>query len=348
MTLLPPLTAAEPGYITEALRSTHVPDGPRVREVTVESSRTTIFSRITRLRLSYDGTAADAPMSLILKTGLPDRVGGGLHEVEFYRQVAPAMDPGLVPRCFDAHWDAATKDWHLLLEDLTDTHASVSVWPLPPTTEQCDRIVETLARFHAAWWDDPRLGASIGKRHDAPAHSRILQDLTTRFAGFADRLGDSLSSERRLLYERLFDVMPRQLERSRTRRNVTLLHGDAHVWNVFMPRDGGDLRLFDWDSWRIGVAATDLAYMMALHWYPDRRKRLEGRLLDRYHATLLAQGVHDYDRQALDDDYRRAVLWQIITPVWQATLDIPPVIWRNHLERVMLAVDDLGCRDLLP
>jgi hypothetical protein len=27
--------------------------------------------------------------------------------------------------------------------------------------------------------------------------------------------------------------------------------------------------------------------------------------------------------------------------------NIPPVIWWNNLERIMLAVDDLGCRDLL-
>jgi len=47
-----------------------------------------------------------------------------------------------------------------------------------------------------------------------------------------------------------------------------------------MPRDGGDdLRLFDWNGWRIGIAASDLAYMMALHWYPDRRQRLERKLL---------------------------------------------------------------------
>jgi hypothetical protein len=77
------------------------------------------------------------------------------------------------------------------------------------------------------------------------------------------------------------------------------------VWNIFLPRDGGDdLRLFDWDGWRIGIAASDLAYMMALHWYPDRRQRLERTLLDRYQAMLLAQGVRGYDREALHDDYR--------------------------------------------
>jgi hypothetical protein len=31
----------------------------------------------------------------------------------------------------------------------------------------------------------------------------------------------------------------------------------------------------------------------------------------------------------------------------QAAFDIPPVVWHNHMERILLAVDDCGCRDLL-
>jgi hypothetical protein len=60
-----------------------------------------------------------------------------------------------------------------------------------------------------------------------------------------------------------------------------------------------------------------------------------------------AHGVQSYDRHALDADYRLSVLWQITTPVWQAVNNIPPVIWWNNLERIMLAVDDLDCRSLL-
>jgi thiamine kinase-like enzyme len=344
--------AANAAHITEALRRANVPGDIRVREVAVESSRATILSRIVRLRLGYDGTAAGAPTSVILKTGLPGRIGSGwqagLQEVAFYRKIAAAMEPRLVPRCYEAHWDAVTGDWHLLLEDLTDTHVVPTAWPLPPTMEQCEAIVDTLARFHAQWWDDPRLGSSIGAWRDAAASHRLLHDLTAHFTRFADRLGDCLPRERRVLYQRLLDNFPCLLERYNTHRNVTLVHGDAHVWNIFLPRHGGDdLRLFDWEGWRIGIAASDLAYMMALHWYPDRRQRLERTLLDRYHATLLALGVQGYDRQALVDDYRWAVLLQMATPVWQAAFDIPPVIWWNHMERIMFAVDDLGCRDLL-
>ena len=137
-----------------------------------------------------------------------------------------------------------------------------------------------------------------------------------RFARFADLVGDRLSRERRDLFERLLDAAPRLLARYHSHRNVTIVQGDAHVWNSFLPREGGgdDVRLFDWDLWRIDVASDDLAYMMAMHWYPDLRRRMERPLLDRYHAALVAHGVRGYDRRALDDDYRLSVLWQITTP----------------------------------
>jgi len=73
-------------YQYGALRHGHV------REVVVESSRPTLLSRIIRLRLEYEGDARDAPLSVIFKTGLPERLSdswtGGRQEVAFYTQVA--------------------------------------------------------------------------------------------------------------------------------------------------------------------------------------------------------------------------------------------------------------------
>ena len=344
--------AAGSEYLTDALRRSGALGDGRVRDVVVESARTTELSRIIRLRLTYEPAAGHAPSSLILKTGRPDRIGGewngGRHEVAFYDQVASAMPTTVAPRCFEAFCDANTHDWHLLLEDLSESHVIATAWPLPPTMEQCEHILQAHARFHAAWWDDPRLGAAVGTWTDAEATERHLQALAERFTRFADLAGHRLSRERRELFERLLHVAPTLLARYHAHRNVTIVQGDAHVWNSFLPRDGGDdVRLFDWDLWRIDVASDDLAYMMAMHWYPDLRRRIERPLLDRYHAALVAHGVRGYDRQALDDDYRLSVLWHITTPVWQATNDIPPVIWWNNLERILLAVDDLGCRDLL-
>ena len=119
--------------LTATFRRTGVLGNSHVSHVTVESSRDTILSRIIRVRLNYGGAAGDAPRFLICKTSHPDRVGDALHagrqEVAFYNQIAPMMAANIVPRCFQAHHDAETNVWHLLLEDLTETHAVPTQWP---------------------------------------------------------------------------------------------------------------------------------------------------------------------------------------------------------------------------
>src|SRR5258708_3359577 len=101
---LPPAAGAE--HLTAALRTCGALGDGRVREVAVESSRDTLISHIIRLRLTYDGPATDAPRSIILKVAQASRVDKfwfvGHYEVAFYRDVAPAMPPCIVPRCFEA------------------------------------------------------------------------------------------------------------------------------------------------------------------------------------------------------------------------------------------------------
>jgi len=100
-------------------------------------------------------------------------------------------------------------------------------------------------------------------------------------------------------------------------------------------------------DWRIGRAAADLPYMMAVHWYPERRARLEARLLERYHAGLCAHGVTGYSLERLWEDYRLSVIGHLAIPIWQQTLGLPPAIWWSHLHRIIAAFEDLDCATLL-
>ena len=345
----PLLRLISAAHLTAILERTGLLNDRRVQEVTIISDRPTLLSRIIRLRLTYDGPANALPGSLIVKTGHPEREWTvGSKEVAFYGDVAPSLPAGLVPCCFEAHHADATTPWYLFLEDLTETHAVATEWPLPPSDAQCRTIIGSLGRFHAAWWEDKRLGVTIGERPDDAAIDEIIRLLVGHFDVFADCLGDELSGERRVFYQRLIAAAPRLLRNARNRPNFTLRHGDANVWNCFLPRNGGnDVRWFDWDGWCIGVPTNDLAYMMAVHWYPERRQRLEQALLDHYHTVLLENGVPNYNRTDMQEDYRRSVLWQTITPVFQAGLKLPPVGWWNNFQHIMAAVDDLGCRELL-
>jgi len=339
-------------HLNDILERAGVLGNLHVRDVTTISDRPTLLSRIIRLGLTYDGPANAAPSSLIVKMGLPEHRGtewlNGRREVAFYSDMVPSLPAGLVPRCFDAHHADATTPYQLVLEDLTDTHMLATEWPLPPSEAHCRTIVGSLGRLHAAWWEDPRLGVSIGARVDEVAIDRFIEQVVGHFRLFADRLGDELSAERHAFYDRLIASAPGLHGRYRNTKNITLVHGDAHVWNCFLPRNGSeDVRWFDWDAWRIGVPTNDLAYMMAVHWYPERRQRLERPLLGYYHTVLLENGVRGYDRADMQEDYRLSVLWHTVTPVFQAALKVPPVIWWNNFQRIMMAADDLKCRELL-
>jgi hypothetical protein len=58
-------------------------------------------------------------------------------------------------------------------------------------------------------------------------------------------------------------------------------------------------------------------------------------------------GVSDHDRRALNDDYRLSAFCAIVTPIFQASANIPTVIWWNNFERIHLAIEDLEGRELL-
>lgn len=341
---------AEPGYLTAALRKAGALDAGAVREVKVQDERDTVVSHIIRLGLRYVGESAGAPPSLLLKTphaGFARTLADdGRREVVFYTKLAPKMPPGLVPRCFDGRFDEESFDWHLLLEDLTDSHELATQWPLPPSREQATAIVTTLAHWHAAWWDHPDIAGAWASTEDS---AQRIETFAGHYDRFADLLGDRLSEERRILYRRLIDQSTRLSERYHSHRHLSIAHGDAHTWNFMLPRAGvtDTVRIFDLAMWDVNVPTNDLAYMMAVHWFPERRQALERPLLNLYHETLLASGITGYTRGALDRDYRWSVLWHITKPVWLWAANIPPGIWWHHLERVMMAVEDLGCEELL-
>ena len=343
---------ADADYLTAILRKAKALGSGRVVAARVVHAFPTVLSHFHRLKLDYEGSAMGAPRHLYLKTGLPDSPGAamdsGRREVAFYTDVAPTTPPGLLPRCFDAQASDGTA-WHLLLEDLTDTHLIATQWPLPPTVAETEAIMRCRARFQAAWWDHPRLGDGIGHRPSDNEFDQWLTWLARQYEEFADALGERLSPQRRALYEKLFAEAPRLVQRIRDWRHLTVIQGDAHVWNCFLPKDGTaeTPRLFDWDGWRVAVGTEDLAYMIAMHWYPEMRQRSERPLLDAFHDELLAHGVTGYDRRALQDDYRLSVLWQTTRPLWMRNVGIQPRIWWSNLERIHLAADDLDCRELL-
>jgi hypothetical protein len=78
-------------------------------------------------------------------------------------------------RCFEAVDATATSTWHLLLEDLTDSHFIATEWPLPPTLEQCESIVgPRRSSIPRGWW-----GSYRHKRSRLIASPRRKREINT-------------------------------------------------------------------------------------------------------------------------------------------------------------------------
>ncbi len=339
--------------------------------------------RLVHLSLSYSPATqgpSRAPAQLLLK--LPRRwpgqnaafhILGRAHEVYFYTHLAPSPAMASVPvvRCFDATHNPRTlgatatqeaqetqetPDAHVLVEDLSGTHWQTEP-PLPPSEALCGEAVSCLARLHAAWWESGRLSpggdvasylASQVETARALGVGNVRGAAASPIPGFLDFLGDRLSPARRRVYERVF-AFGSALAARQERGPRTVLHGDPHWWNFLYPRDPSrdTTRILDWGSWRVGPATNDLAYMLALQWFPERRRRLERPLLERYHEGLAAGSVDRYSWDELWHDYRVSVLWGLTKVARCWAEGWPTELWWGHLERVLLAYEDLDCEELL-
>lgn len=341
-----------------------LPQGEVLSIQTVKRTQPTAtwFADISFMEVSYSvKVPLSTPKRLFLKLSKPNLkptdLVYGRKEVEFYNTIARVMDDPPLARCYDAVYDPGTGRSHILLDDLSETHFQPQP-PLPPSRLNCELVMDCLAKFHAHWWEHPRLGTDIGKLSNAgtsepesPGLPHTLRETEEMFSGFVDFLGDRLSAARCGVYEKVLSSWPfhRWSERLMERRGITLVHGDAHAWNYLYPRDPArdSVCLIDWHEWGIGLGPNDLTEMIVLWWYPQRRARMEEALVRRYHGQLMAQGVGDYDWVQCWNDYRLSAVRILLYPIWMHAQGRPPSFWWPILERGILAFQDLECMDLL-
>jgi len=335
-----------PLWLTQVLGHAGLLQGGAVLAVGRRSDRSIPIaaSRITFLNLQLSqGAGLSIPANLVIK------FAASAKEPYFYGTIAASTPHILWPSCYLSSYDPEADASWLLLEDLSQTHFQTP-WPIPPDCALCGASIAALARLHANWWDDLHL-EEVHSPHltwEKSWSGRIAQAIE-KLPEFLDFLGDRFSADRRGLYERIlggsrWDWLP-----GAPSDHKTLLHGDAHFWNFMYPKDAihHPVRLIDWNPWDIGRAADDLAYMLALHWYPERRERFERPLLQAYHHALLECGVEGYPWEALWRDYRLGAIRNLFIPVWQWGRGIHASVWWSHLERAVLAFRDLDCEELL-
>ena len=321
-----------------------------VADMHVDLEYQTTISKLVFLTATYSPDApANLPRCLVVKLPLAGSLDRSPNngEVQFYRRLAPALGTPPLVRCLAAIEEGNDDAGTIVLEDLRASHDHPP-WPLPPSRSQCEVALDALARIHANWWEDPVLGNTVGQLHTPESLTSMVQSIAAHLPTFIDALGDAMTTEARHIYEHVFGSSLQPWMRLTDQRANTIIHGDAYTWNFLFPRSGmGPAFLIDWQLWHIDLGARDLAFLMALHWYPTRRRELELPLIRYYYEGLLAQGLENYSFDELWLDYRRCAVRNLTIPIIFWKRGMKPEGWWHRLECALAAYRDLACDELL-
>ena len=342
----------QPGWMSDILNT-------RVANVEVRHYFETPVSRIHMITLHFEETT-DLPRQLFLKCSKPEvekeRRLDGKREIAFYQHVFTDASSFASTRCFLADYTEEDNSYMLLLEDISETHEQL-MFGLPPNQQDTELIITALGRHHATWWNHEKL------KHELPslikdagkwrlcfrdACEDILSLTAETYETFADFMGDRLSDKRRNIYEHFFNHQSSYVDLLCGSKNQTLVHGDAHQWNYLMPRDRskGRAYLIDWQNWDVGPGIRDMAYMMTLYWFQEHRAATEQNYLDFYHQTLTQNGVSNYSKEEMLEEYRIWTAFNIIYPIWSWTYGLWPDLWYPQLDKAMAAFEDWKCQAL--
>ena len=265
-----------------------------------------VFGTIGRLKLTYSDAGPLAPSTLIAK--LPtdaeaNRAVGvalGLYEREhhFYRTFADAP-PFPMARCYLTLGDPGAGRWVLLLEDLGRLEAGDQLAGLGPG--RATRMVETLAAFHAAWWESPDLEDMTWlPTQDHPMYLASVPPLVS--AGMDALAGSDLHLPAGALElgRRVDAVFPEIIHRCAAGPR-TMVIGDARLDNLFFLPGTDEPTVIDFQMALRCRGVYDLVWLLATSMDPAVQDAHADALLARYHRTLAEHGI-----RISEGDLRRA------------------------------------------
>ena len=319
------------------------------------------IGQIARVGLTYDRPAPGAPASLVAK--FPGASEGGRtignlfdfyhREIRFYEEIADAVELR-TPRRYYSAANRDAKEYILLIEDLSP--AEVGDHAAGCTLEQARLGLESIARFHATWWEHPQLAeiAEWMPMIDAPVQ-RIAQGAYQQaWEPFLQMFGAMLSPEVKAVGERIGQNVVR-IQSSFASSPLTISHGDYRTDNMFFasPEGGPEFAVADWQISTRGRGAFDVSYLLCGGLEPDLRRAHERELVQLYHDTLVANGVTDYRLEQCWDDYRRGALFMFVYIVIAiGTLDAANergmALWTAWLRRGAAAIEELNAVEQMP
>ena len=346
-----------PEWLTLILKNKGYLSQGKVTKILEKKSQEVLTSHMYFLDLKFSTDAQKRPSSseIVVKiTKLNDEFKiFGRQEAKFYAIIAQNMIGLPIPTCYDAKFSDETGLSHIILEDISKTHATLSDYPLRliPSKYHFEKAIDSLAEIHAFWWDHKDL-EKLSKQSRGPLTLFLSMVKEEVFECFLEDIGDKMSANRKSLLKAIFSLFPQVVYERIVKKNLTLIHNDAHLGQFFYPKDKFKEKyktiLGDWQGWNIGLGSNDLAYMIGLNLFPDYRHLIEENLIRRYYNHLEKSGIKNYSWDDCWYDYKLSNFLNIYTCIrWWKTNMVSPFYFWVRLQTSISTIEDLNCMDLL-
>ncbi|MCW1959020.1 MAG: ecdysteroid 22-kinase family protein, partial [Mycobacterium sp.] len=325
----------------------------RVDSFTVDRIGTGQMSECYRVSLTYaDGTG---PASVVLKVAAGDPMSRqtgqalGLYEreVRFYSDVGPKLG-GPIANCFHASYQPATGLFTLLLDDAAPAEVGDEI--RGATIEDAKLALSQLGRLHAPLIGSEALSEAPWLNRETPMNQALITGL---YNGFADRYGEAIKPEQRLVCQRLVDSFDTYLaEEAAADRVKGLVHGDYRLDNMLFGRPGSlrDLTVVDWQTVTWGAALTDVAYFLGCALQTEDRRTHYDELLAAY-----CEGLGEdppITREQVREGVRRqsffGVMMAIVSSMLVERTERGDRMFLTMLDRHSSHVLDTGALEILP
>jgi hypothetical protein len=336
----------------------HLPDSCVIDQIkvsqVVESNTALVIRFSVRIKKSGQDDETQKYFIKTIKSSTKPNVYHDLSikEAEFYQLFSSHSMEGLpIVRCLDSYISDDRSGYLILLQDISDEFIDSGKADLTDQTVWFS-AAESLARFHAAFWNLRNIDPAKLPPIEEDAVLNNINQSKDGFAKFRAYVGDRFDNGTYAMFEHAVQIncaLQREAHQRRLQHeNITIVHGDSHIYNFMVsPTQSVPPALIDFQFWGIGLGAGDLAHLTRVSFLEAFCRTLHKPLVGRYYETLTAQGVHGYSWEQCWNDYRRQVADMLLIPVWQYVFfDLQYDNWRQDVQKLVLNYRALKCDEI--
>lgn len=289
-----------------------------------------ITKTTTSLMIKFDFTLSKSKLkkAYLIKTNYVQNDNTyhsiALNESQFYSFINDHNITDLpIAKCYFSHIMPDKQGRMLILDDLSSDYSSAK-------TNLSDKNIwltaaSTLAKLHAKFWNKP---PNLFKKKNNDIDQQIVKHrktLAESLDKFVTYIKDKVSPELIDIYKHVEKLSNQlfyeKLIRCQDMENITLQHGDAHIYNfMFSKKHLHRALVTDFQFCNIGIACGDLAHLTRVNFADKFDITFHQDLVKNYYNNLLDNEVSNYSWENCWSDYRKHVACMLLIPMWQYSL----------------------------